>query len=77
VDVRPRCLIGLLCLLPVVLAAEPTGPAPTLSLVVDSSRYEITVTIGPFDVPAMPSGADGHAAHEHLMPRYSEEFIWR
>jgi len=29
-----------------------------------------------FDVPAMPSGADGHAAHEHVMPRYSEEFIW-
>jgi hypothetical protein len=52
-----------LCLLPGVLAAEPTGPAPTLSLVVDSIRHEITVTIGPFDVPAMPSGADGHAAH--------------
>jgi hypothetical protein len=24
----------------------------------------------------MPSGVDGHAAHEHVMPRYSEEFIW-
>ena len=76
-DLRPRCLIGLLCLLPGVLAAaEPTGPVPALSLVVDPIRHEITVTIGPFDVPAMPSGVDGHAAHEHVMPRYSEEFIW-
>ena len=54
-DLRPRCLIGLLCLLPGLLAAaEPTGPAPVLKVTVDSSRHEITVTIGPFDVPAMP-----------------------
>lgn len=37
-----------------------TGPAPTVSISVDSSRHELTITSGPFDLPNMPP-MDSHA----------------
>jgi hypothetical protein len=35
-------------------------PAPTVTVSIDSSRHELTVTSGPFDLPNMPS-MDNHA----------------
>jgi hypothetical protein len=37
---------------------DGTGPAPTVSVSVDSSRHEVTVTSGPFDLPNMPPMED-------------------
>jgi hypothetical protein len=37
-----------------------SDPAPTVSVSVDSSRHELTVTNGPFDLPNMPP-MDNHA----------------
>src|SRR5918912_1021095 len=39
------------------LVAE-SDPAPTVSVTVDSSRHELTVTSGPFDLPNMPPMED-------------------
>ena len=33
---------------------DGTPPAPTVSVTIDSSRHELTVTSGPFDLPNMP-----------------------
>jgi hypothetical protein len=37
---------------------SPAGPAPTVSVTVDSSRHELTVTSGPYDLPNMPPMED-------------------
>ena len=42
------------------LSLDGTDPAPTVSVTVDSSRHELTVTSGPYDLPNMPP-LDDHA----------------
>ena len=37
---------------------DKTPPTPTVSVTVDSSRHELTVTSGPFDLPNMPPMED-------------------
>ena len=37
---------------------DKTPPAPTVRVTVDSSRHELTVTSGPFDLPNMPPMED-------------------
>jgi hypothetical protein len=39
---------------------SPAGPTPAVSVSVDSSRHELTVTSGPYDLPNMPP-MDDHA----------------
>ena len=43
----------------VVAAPGPVSPS-TVSMVVDSSKHELTITAGPFDLPNMPP-MDDHA----------------
>src|SRR5215218_6934557 len=47
-------------LLGVSLAGTPdrSPPSPTVSVSIDSSRHELTVTSGPFDLPNMPPMED-------------------
>ncbi|HEV8177749.1 MAG TPA: hypothetical protein VGP44_08690, partial [Gemmatimonadales bacterium] len=37
---------------------DGTPPAPTVRVTVDSSRHELTITTGPFDLPNMPPMED-------------------
>jgi hypothetical protein len=47
-------------LLAASLGLGPSDPAPTVTVSVDSSRHELTVTNGPFNLPNMPP-MDDHA----------------
>ncbi len=47
-------------ILAVSALAGPPGPPATVSVVVDSSKHELTITAGPYDLPNMPP-MDDHA----------------
>jgi hypothetical protein len=47
-------IVGVTLTLPV----DGPGPTPTLSVSVDSSRHEVVLTSGPFDLPNMPPMED-------------------
>lgn len=49
-------------LLPALLAVQ--APAPTVRVVVDSSRKEVVVSAGPFDIRHMPASMDHGMMHE-------------
>jgi hypothetical protein len=47
-----------------------------LAVRVDSSRHEVVLTAGPFNLPSM-TGHLGHAGHEEgSMPKYVDKFTW-
>lgn len=54
------CMMLWSLILGMSLAAGPGGspPAPTVRVTVDSSRHELTITSGPFDLPNMPPMED-------------------
>src|SRR5215207_11526814 len=57
--------------------AGRSPPSPTVTVSIDSSRHELTITAGPFDLPNMPSMED-HAMMELGMAHDTpiESFVW-
>ena len=56
---------------------DGTTPAPTVSVSIDSSRHELTVTSGPFDLTNMPP-MDDHAMMDLGMSHDTrlQRFVW-
>jgi hypothetical protein len=56
---RERCMMLWSLILATSFAGlDKTPPVPTVSVTVDSSRHELTITSGPFDLPNMPPMED-------------------
>ena len=65
-----------LALLLTIFPALPDRPQPpVVGVQVDDRRHLITLVVGPFDVPAMPSGME-HAMHDEDPGTLTLEFAW-
>jgi hypothetical protein len=64
-------------ILAVALAGGPSQPAPSVTIAVDSSRKELTITAGPYDLPNMPP-MENHAMMDFGMSHDTpiQEFEW-
>jgi hypothetical protein len=73
---RPAVLLCAAMLVPVVQASAQVLKLDNLAVRVDSSRKEVVLTAGPFNLPSM-GGHLGHAGHEEgSMPKYVDKFSW-
>jgi hypothetical protein len=59
------------------IAAGESKPNPTVTVTVDSSRHELTITSGPFDLPNMPP-MENHAMMDLGMSHDTrlQRFVW-
>lgn len=64
-------------ILAAALAGGPGQPTPTVTIAVDSSRKELTITAGPYDLPNMPP-MENHAMMDFGMSHDTpiQEFEW-
>jgi hypothetical protein len=60
-----------------LLAAGPGAPPASVTIAVDSSRHELTILAGPYDLPNMPPMAD-HGMMDHGMSHDTpvQHFAW-
>lgn len=73
---RPAVLLSVAALVVVSPLSAQIYKLENLAIRVDSSRHEVVLSAGPFNLPSM-TGHLGHAGHEEgSMPKYIDKFAW-